>query len=47
MKWQPPFAGKSIRPAPAIRIPAEVIAVEVPLNPALAIAQRFGLPAKA
>lgn len=40
--WLPEFAGKSIRPRPTISIPADCKAVEVPLDPALAIHQRFG-----
>jgi alpha-galactosidase len=41
-EWLPEFAGKSIRPTPTISIPADVKPVEVPLDPALAIHQRFG-----
>nr|CAA9280888.1 GH4 [uncultured Armatimonadetes bacterium] len=37
----PQFAGKSIRPAPAIHIPPGCEAVEAPLDPALAIGKRF------
>ncbi len=40
--WLPQFEGRSIRPAPAISIPADVRPVEVPLDPALAVARRFG-----
>ena len=41
-QWLPQFAGKSLRPAPAISIPANVQPVDVPLDPALAINKRFG-----
>jgi len=41
-EWLPQFAGKSVRPTPAISIPADIQRVEVPLDPALAIAHRFG-----
>lgn len=41
-EWLPQFAGKSVRPTPIISIPADVKRVEVPLDPALAIANRFG-----
>jgi alpha-galactosidase len=40
--WLPEFEGRRIRPTPAIHIPADVQPVEVPLDPALAIHQRFG-----
>jgi alpha-galactosidase len=40
--WLPEFAGRGIRAAPTIDIPEGVKAVEVPLDPALAIHQRFG-----
>ncbi|MBI4976933.1 MAG: alpha-galactosidase [Spirochaetes bacterium] len=40
--WLPQFSGKHIRPVPAISIPADVRPVDVPLDPALAIAHRFG-----
>ena len=40
--WLPQFAGKSLRPTPAIVMPAGVKPVDVPLDPALAIANRFG-----
>jgi len=39
--WLPQFEGKSLRPAPTVSIPADVTRVEVPLDPALAIANRF------
>ncbi|MEM9660638.1 MAG: alpha-glucosidase/alpha-galactosidase, partial [Planctomycetota bacterium] len=41
-KWLPQFAGKSLRPAPHISIPRDLEPVEVPLDPALAVANRFG-----
>jgi len=41
-EWLPQFAGKKIRPAPTISIPPDVKPIEVPLDPALAIHQRFG-----
>jgi alpha-galactosidase len=40
--WLPQFAGKKIRPTPTISIPKDCRAVEVPLDPALAIHKRFG-----
>ena len=46
-QWLPQFAGKSVRPTPAIEIPADVKPVDVPLDPALAIAHRFGKLAQA
>jgi alpha-galactosidase len=41
-RWLPQFAGKTLRPVPAIHIPKNVQRREVPLDPALAIANRFG-----
>jgi alpha-galactosidase len=41
-RWLPEFTGRSIRPTPAISIPSDVVPVQVPLDPALAIHQRFG-----
>ncbi len=41
-EWLPQFEGKSLKPLPIISIPKDVKPVEVPLDPALAIAQRFG-----
>jgi alpha-galactosidase len=41
-QWLPQFAGKSLAPRPFISIPANLKAIEVPLDPALAIANRFG-----
>ncbi len=40
--YLPQFEGKSIRPTPAISIPADCKPVDVPLDPALAIGHRFG-----
>ncbi len=40
-RWLPQFEGKSIRPVPTVSIPADCRPVEVPLDPALAINQRF------
>ena len=40
-EWLPQFEGKSLRPAPTIDIPEGVERVDVPLDPALAIANRF------
>ncbi|HET6429173.1 MAG TPA: alpha-galactosidase [Phycisphaerae bacterium] len=39
--WLPEFEGKAIRPTPAISIPPDCQPVAVPLDPALAINQRF------
>lgn len=39
--YLPQFAGKTLRPAPTITIPANIQRAEVPLDPALAIANRF------
>jgi alpha-galactosidase len=41
-EWLPEFKGKQIRSAPTISIPAGTRAVDVPLDPALAIHKRFG-----
>jgi alpha-galactosidase len=41
-EWLPQFEGRSVRPAPTISIPADVKRAEVPLDPALAVAARFG-----
>jgi alpha-galactosidase len=40
-KYLPQFAGKTLRSVPAISIPKDVRRAEVPLDPALAIANRF------
>ncbi|MFC1462079.1 alpha-galactosidase [Verrucomicrobiota bacterium] len=41
-EWLPQFEGKTLKKAPTISIPENVERVEVPLDPALAIAARFG-----
>ncbi|MCL5270514.1 MAG: alpha-galactosidase [bacterium] len=41
-EWLPQFAGKKVRATPAIAIPTGVERVRVPVDPALAIANRFG-----
>lgn len=41
-QWLPQFAGKTLKPVPTISIPKDVKPAEVPLDPALAIANRFG-----
>jgi len=40
--WLPQYEGKRIQPTPTISIPSDVRRAEVPVDPALAIAQRFG-----
>jgi len=45
--WLPQFEGRSVRPTPTICIPKDVQRVDVPLDPALAIANRFGKLAQA
>jgi len=40
-QWMPQFAGKSIKPMPAINIPKDVERADVPVDPALAIMARF------
>ena len=40
--WLPLFAGRSVAPRPVIAIPPGCQAVDVPLDPALAIGKRFG-----
>ncbi len=46
-KYLPQFAGKKLRVAPAITVPAGVKRQDVPVDPALAIANRFGKLANA
>ncbi len=46
-KHLPQFAGKTLRKVPAISIPADVVRQEVPVDPALAIANRFAKLAQA
>lgn len=41
-EWLPHLEGKELRETPAVVIPSGVEPVEVPLDPALAIANRFG-----
>jgi len=41
-KWLPDFAGKELKAAPGIPIPAGTVPAEVPVDPALAINSRFG-----
>ena len=45
--YLPQFAHRKLRPVPAISVPPDVQRQEVPLDPALAIANRFGTLAKA
>ncbi len=40
--YLPQFAGKALKATPVISIPADCAAVDVPLDPALAIGKRFG-----
>jgi alpha-galactosidase len=40
--YLPQFEGRSLRPTPTISIPPDCHAVDVPLDPALAIGKRFG-----
>jgi len=41
-RWLPQFQGKKIKPTPTISIPKDCKAVDVPMDPALAIHKRFG-----
>ncbi|MCX6377821.1 MAG: alpha-galactosidase [Armatimonadetes bacterium] len=41
-KWLPQFAGKELKPLPIIATPPGTKGVDVPVDPALAIANRFG-----
>ena len=41
-QWLPQFVGRDLKPKPAILVPLDVKPVEVPLDPALVIAHRFG-----
>ena len=41
-QWLPQFEGKTIKPTPTISIPVDVKRAHVPVDPALAIAARFG-----
>ncbi len=40
--YLPQFDGKTLKQTPTISIPADCVAVDVPLDPALAIGKRFG-----
>ncbi len=46
-RFLPQFAGKKLRTVPAITVPKDVTRQEVPVDPALAIANRFGKLANA
>ena len=46
-RYLPQFAGKTLRSVPAIHVPKDVQRAEVPLDPALAIANRFAKLAEA
>ena len=46
-EWLPQFEGRSLRSTPTINIPPNVKPVDVPLDPALVIAHRFGKLAEA
>ncbi len=46
-RWLPQFAGRKLRAVPGIAVPKNVKRREVPLDPALAIANRFAALAKA
>jgi alpha-galactosidase len=41
-QWLPQFKGKRLKPTPVISIPRKLRRVDVPVDPALAIANRFG-----
>lgn len=45
-KWLPEFKGRKLTPRPAIKVTKDTVGVDVPLDPALAIANRFGELAK-
>lgn len=40
-QWLPQFEGASVRPVPPLRIAPEVVPAEIPLDPALAVVERF------
>ena len=46
-RYLPQFAGQALRAVPAIKVPKNVKRQDVPVDPALAIANRFGKLAKA
>ena len=41
-EWLPQFEGKPLKAAPTISFPTDMVRAEVPLDPALAVANRFG-----
>jgi alpha-galactosidase len=41
-EWLPQFKGRKLRETPAVKIPKKLNRVDVPVDPALAIANRFG-----
>ena len=41
-EWLPQFEGKALKPAPVITVPENIERADVPVDPALAIANRFG-----
>ena len=41
-EWLPQFKGRKLNATPAISIPKNIKPVDVPTDPALAIANRFG-----
>ncbi len=45
-KWLPEFKGAKLAPRPAVQVTKDTVGVDVPLDPALAIANRFGELAK-
>ncbi len=45
-KWLPEFKGAKLTPRPAVPVTKDTVGVDVPLDPALAIANRFGELAK-
>ena len=45
-QWLPQFEGRELRPTPTISIPSNLERVDVPLDPALAIANRFQILAE-
>ena len=45
-QWLPQFKGKSLKSASRIVVPANISRAEVPVDPALAIANRFAILAE-
>ncbi len=45
-KWLPEFKGRKLTPRPTVQVTKNTVGVDVPLDPALAIANRFGELAK-